>query len=58
MLKLATTLKRSTERDTIDEAKVLLQKCIQGFEAAEVCPFGVGFIWRLNSIPSDKLVNP
>jgi len=35
MLKLALTLKRSTETDTLLEAKTLLQKCIQGFEAKE-----------------------
>jgi len=39
VLKLAQTLKRSTDSETLNEAKVLLQRCINGFEETEVSSF-------------------
>lgn len=36
VLKLAQTLKRSTDSELLNEAKVLLQRCINGLEEPEV----------------------
>jgi len=39
VLKLAQTLKRSTDSELLNEAKVLLQRCINGLEEPEVQAF-------------------
>jgi hypothetical protein len=50
MMKLAATLKRSADREVLQECKALLQRCVAGFTASPTGPTSENCLWCMNSL--------